>query len=228
MTPGRTLPLLQSPGVEIRAAAANRQPGTTQAIVRRRSAERAPSRSPCSTLRPAGFAVCGGAVDWSPEASLPGTVVVVVLVAAVVGTVVVVVEVVVGSTVDSLTVVVVVVVDVVGTDVVGSLAGVVVVVVLVVVAQSVSRRSGRVRRRSGERGGGARPAFCSVVTSATRRTSDLFSVALSDVRAETACCRPFCVASRWFFAALAAAPLAADAVSKSDPTIRAYWLASTP
>jgi hypothetical protein len=156
-------------------------------------------------------------------------VVVVVLDGAVVGTVVVVVEVVVvGSTEESLTVVVVVVGDVVGTDVVGSLAGTVVVVVVVVVVPSVPGDGGVFGADDVSVAVVHAPAFCSVVTSATSRTSDLFSVALSDVRAETACCSPFCVASRWFRAAFAADPVAADAVSRSDPTMRAYWLALTP
>lgn len=157
-----------------------------------------------------------------------GALVVVVVVAAVVGTVVVV------AGLDRLTMgaVVVVVVELVVVVAAGT-----VVVVVGAVDDGVGVEVADPEGEDGVAAVGAAvvmtafvqaPAFWNVETSATRRTTSLFSSALSDVSVATACCRDFSAASRWVRDALAPASAICECVSRSFPTIRAYWLASTP
>ena len=66
------------------------------------------------------------------------------------------------------------------------------------------------------------PAFCRVVTSATRRVSERFSVLLSDVKVASSCCSDFWTPSRCANATFTLALAAADCASRSDATTLAY------
>jgi hypothetical protein len=72
------------------------------------------------------------------------------------------------------------------------------------------------------------PAFCSVSTSATRRTSERFALALSDVNVRTSCCSVFWTPSRCATATFTEALVASVCASRSDATKVAYWCATTP
>ena len=225
LPPGRTLPLLQSPGVEIRAAAANRSKGDPGALpVGGASAVTQPWRSGS----PAGFALvqvgprpvpgsCGrrsrgqsSSLCWSVRSSdrcRRG-------------------DVVVGTTwqIDRGRVVV--------DDVVGVVAGSSARVVVVVGRSSVQLRSTlgsrRVRRRRDERGGRAGPAFCRPSRPPPVARATCSPSLLSDVSVETASCRPLLEASRWTSMPWPPPHFAAVAVNRSDPTILEYWSRVTP
>jgi hypothetical protein len=72
------------------------------------------------------------------------------------------------------------------------------------------------------------PAFCRVVTSATRRVSERFSLLLSDVKVDSSCCSVFWTPSRCESATFTAAVAACDCASRSDATTLAYCWATTP
>jgi hypothetical protein len=72
------------------------------------------------------------------------------------------------------------------------------------------------------------PAFCKVSTSATRRTSERFSLASSDVNVRTSCCSAFWTPFRCTTATFTADLVAWVSVSRSPATKVAYWWATTP
>jgi hypothetical protein len=72
------------------------------------------------------------------------------------------------------------------------------------------------------------PAFCSVSTSATRRTSEWLSLALFEVNIVSSCCSVFWMPLRCPSATFTAAVAAWVCARRSDATTVAYWWATTP
>ncbi len=197
---------------------------------------------PWRTWSPDGFAVGTGAA-LVPEPGPAGAVVVVVLVAGAVVVVVLGASVVVVVVPNGLTrlmppgtvVVVVVVVE----DVVVVVGATVVVVVVVVFGVAGAPGVGDGAVPPGVLGAAAgvgavmtavvqAPAFCSVSTSATSRTREWLSVALSPVNVATFACNVFWTLLRCADATFTAAVAAWDCASRSDATNVAYWWATTP